>query len=74
VLVELRCADCMLRRKVPHTRAEMRELDRLQAEYRAMIVAEYEKLVADGMETLAACLGPALELDLVSADDFAPRR
>ena len=24
------------------------------------------------MEALAACLGPALELDLVSADDFAP--
>src|SRR3954453_19445267 len=74
VLVELRCSGCMTWLKAPHTRADMRELDRLQAEYRASIVAYYERLVTESMEALAACFGPALELDLVSADDFAPRR
>jgi hypothetical protein len=74
MLVELRCSDCMAWVKAPHTRADMRELDRLQAEFRGAILAQYERLVAESMEALAACLGPALELDLVSADDFAPRR
>ncbi len=73
VLVELRCPDCMTWLKAPHTRADMRELDRQQAEFRAVIVAQYERTVAESMEALAACLGPALALDLVSADDFAPR-
>jgi hypothetical protein len=74
VLVELRCSECQTWLKAPHSRADMRELDRLQAEFRAAIVTQYEQLVAESMEALAACLGPALELDLVSADDFAPRR
>src|SRR3954464_5552603 len=74
VLVELRCSECMTWLKAPHTRADMRELDRLQAEFRASLVAQYERLVTENMEALAACLGPALALDLVSADDFALRR
>ena len=74
VLVELRCSDCMTWLKAPHTRADMRELDRRQAEFRAVILEQYERSVAESMEALAACLGPALELDLVSADDFAPPR
>ena len=73
VMVELRCSDCMTWLKAPHTRADMRELDRLQAEHRSTLVDQYERLVAESMEALAACLGQALELDLVSADDFAPR-
>jgi hypothetical protein len=73
VLVELRCSECMTWLKAPHSRADMRELDRLQSEFRALIQAQYERYVAESMEALAACLGPALELDLVSADDFAPR-
>src|SRR5215216_4312955 len=64
VVVELRCPDCMTWLKAPHTRADMRELDRRQAEYRGEIVASYEKLVAESW-------GRALELDLVDADDFA---
>ena len=47
VVVELRCPDCMTWLKAPHTRADMRELDRRQAEYRGVIVASYEKLVAE---------------------------
>jgi hypothetical protein len=74
VMVELRCSDCMTWLKAPHTRADMRELDRRQAEFRAEIVTQYERSVAESMEALAACLGPALALDLVGADDFAPRR
>jgi hypothetical protein len=71
VVVELRCPDCMTWLKAPHTRADMRELDRRQAQYRAEIVTQYERMVAESMEALAACLATALELDLVSADDFA---
>ena len=71
VVVELRCPDCMTWLKAPHTRADMRELDRRQAEFRAEIVAQYERLVTESMEALATCLGTAFELDLVSADDFA---
>src|SRR4051794_41560205 len=74
VMVELRCSDCMTWLKAPHTKADMRELDRRQAEFRAEIVAQYVRSVAESMEALAACLGPALALDLVSADDFAPSR
>ena len=73
LLVELRCSDCNTWLKAPHTRADMRELDRRQAEFRAEIVAQYERLVAESMEALASCLGTAFELDLVSADDFATR-
>ena len=74
VMVELRCPDCMTWLKAPHTRADMRELDRRQAEFRGQLVAQYEQLVAESMEALATCLGHALEHDLVSADDFAGRR
>ena len=73
VLVELRCSDCMMWLKAPHTRADMRELDRLQAEFRAAILEQYDRSVAESMEALASCLSQALALDLVSADDFAPR-
>jgi hypothetical protein len=73
LLVELRCSDCNTWLKAPHTRADMRELDRLQAEYRTKIVAGYERCVAESMEALATCFEHALALDLVSADDFRPR-
>src|SRR5262245_9262643 len=74
MLVDLRCPECMTWFKAPQTRADMRGLDRRQAEFRTEISAHYEQLVAESMEALAACLGPALELDLVSADDFASPR
>jgi hypothetical protein len=75
--VSLRCSDCMTWLEVPFTRAEMEELDRCQAEWRDEIVAAYERSVSENMEALAAVLGPALERDLLGADDFAtprPRR
>ena len=74
--VSLRCSDCMTWLEVPFTRAEMEELDRCQAEWREEIVAAYERSVSESMEALAEILGPALEQDLVGADDFArsPRR
>src|SRR5205085_8828140 len=74
VMVELRCSDCLIRLQALYTRADMRELDRRQSEWRAAIVAEYERSVSESMQALAACLGPALQLDLVSADDFAVRQ
>jgi hypothetical protein len=72
VLVDLRCSDCMTWLQVPLTREDMAELDRCQTEWREEILAAYERSVSESMEALAAILGPALELDLVSADDFAP--
>src|ERR1700759_2847400 len=74
VLVELRCSDCMTWLKAPHTRSDMRELDRRQAAFRAGILAEYERSVAESMEGLASCRGPALELVLLCGDGLAPRR
>ncbi len=70
--VELRCTDCMTVLQVPFTRTEMQELDRCEAGFRDEIVAAYERQVSESMEALAAVLVPALELDLVGADDFAP--
>jgi hypothetical protein len=72
VVVDLRCSDCMTWLQVPFGREDMAELDRCQSEWRAEIVAAYERSVSESMEALAAILGPALALDLVGADDFAP--
>ena len=72
VEVELRCTDCMTILQVPFTREEMEELDRSEAACREQIVAEYERSVSESMEALAAVLVPALEQDLLGADDFAP--
>lgn len=77
VNVALRCSDCMTWLEVPFSREEMEELDRHQAEWREEIVAAYERSVSENMQALAAVLGPALERDLLGADDFAtprPRR
>lgn len=74
VIVDLRCSDCMTWLQVPFTRADMEELDRCQVQWREEIVAAYERSVSESMEALAAVLGPALALDLVGADDFAPHR
>jgi len=73
VLVDLRCSDCMTVLHVPLTREDMAELDRCQTEWRDEILAAYERSVSESMEALAAILGPALELDLLGADDFAPQ-
>ena len=70
VVVSLRCSDCMTWLEVPFTREEMAELDRCQAEWREEIVAAYERSVSESMEALAEILGPALEQDLLGADDF----
>jgi hypothetical protein len=71
VLVDLRCPECMTHLQAPFTRAAMAELDRRQSEWRDEILAAYERAVLQSMEALAACLVPALEQDLIGADDFA---
>jgi threonine synthase len=72
--LDLRCSECGDTVSVTCTKAEVRELDRLQAEWRREIVSAYERSVAEAMDALATCLGTALERDLIGADDFAPRR
>jgi hypothetical protein len=72
-MVDLRCTECLTHLQVPYSRADMAELDRCQSEWREEIVAAYERSVTENMEALAACLGAALDRDLIGADDFAPR-
>ena len=72
MIVDLRCPDCMAVLQVAYSREDMAELDRCQSAWRDEIVAAYERSVAESMQALAAILGPALEQDLVGADDFAP--
>lgn len=74
VMVELRCADCMTWLSEPFTRGEVRELDRRQAECRQALLEAYERSVSESMDALATLFGAALALDLIDADDFAPRR
>jgi hypothetical protein len=74
VLVELRCADCASWLSETFTRGEVRELDREQAECRQVLVDAYERSVSESMDALAKLFGVALSLDLIGADDFAPRR
>lgn len=74
MVVELRCADCQAWLSEPHTRAEVRDLDRRQAEWREELVAAYERSVTESMDALARLFGAALARDLIGADDFAPRR
>jgi predicted amidophosphoribosyltransferase len=73
VSVELRCGECGRWVTEACTRAEVRALDQRQAEWREIILAGYERSVAETMDALAKCLGVALALDLIGADDFAPR-
>ena len=73
VLVDLRCPECGQWRQGALTRAQMTDLDRDQARARKALQDSYERLVVESMEAEAVSLGMALELDLVGADDFAPR-
>ena len=72
--VDLRCPECFMWMQERCTRTDLAELDKHQAASRKQLVDAYEKSVVESMEALAFCLGTALELDLLGADDFAPRR
>jgi hypothetical protein len=72
VIVDLRCGDCATWLSEAFTRAEVRELDRRQAEFRQVMLDAYERSVTESMDELATLFGIALSLDLIGADDFAP--
>ena len=74
MVVDLRCPECFTWMQECCTRAELAALDGQQAAWRELLVDAYERSVTESMEALALCLGAALELDLLGADDFAPRR
>jgi hypothetical protein len=74
VLVDLRCPECEMWMQGSFTKADAEELDRLQSTCRDQIVTAYEQSVSESMRALAFNLATALELDLLSADDFAPPR
>ena len=75
-IVELRCPECHTRMQGAYSKQDVETLDRLHAAWRQELVTEYERSVAESMESLIVCLSTALELDLVGPDDFAvpPRR
>ena len=73
LLVEIRCPECFAWMEAPYTRRELAELDREQAAARQLLVDAYERCVTESMEALRECLGAALALDLIDADDFAWR-
>jgi hypothetical protein len=73
VIVYLRCPECLAWMQASFSKADMKELDRLQTVGREEIQSAYEDQVAEAMEALIACLQTALALDLVGPDDFAPR-
>ena len=74
MMVDLRCPECFTWMQECCSRGELAQLDKLQAAWRELMVDAYERSVTESMEALAVCLGAALALDLVGADDFAPRR
>jgi hypothetical protein len=76
VLVDFRCPECTAWLQGCLSKAEVEELDRLQTACREQIVSAYERSVSESMRALAFNLATALEMDLLSADDFAvpPRR
>jgi hypothetical protein len=74
MLVDLRCPECFMWMQECCSRGDLAELDKRQAACREVLVDAYERSVVESMEALAVCLGQAFELDLVGADDFAPRR
>ena len=74
MLVDLRCPECFMWMQECCSRVDLAELDKRQAAWREVLVDAYERSVVESMEALAVCLGQAFELDLVGADDFAPRR
>ena len=73
LLVELRCPECFVVVQICHTSEEMAALDRSQAASREVLVAAYERAVAENMAALADAFREGLARDLVTADDFAPR-
>jgi hypothetical protein len=74
MMVDLRCPECFMWMQECCTPGELAALDKRQAAWRELLVEAYERSVTESMEALIVCLGVALELDLVGADDFAPRR
>lgn len=72
--LELRCLECFASAHAGSDKRELIALDRAQAEARGRLVDAYESSVRENMGALAACFGRALELDLIAADDFAPRK
>jgi len=72
--VELRCPECFAILRGSFSEQDVAALDRAQIAARATLVTAYERCVTESMEALADCLAEALALDLVGADDFAPRR
>jgi hypothetical protein len=74
MVVDLRCPECFTWMQECCTRDELAQLDGQQAAWRELLVEAYERSVTESMEALALCLGAALALDLLGADDFAPRR
>ena len=71
--VTLRCPECHSCFRADCTLVELHALETRQAEARAAIAAGYQRAGLESMRALAGTFEAALALDLLSADDFAPR-
>jgi ribosomal protein S27E len=71
VLVRLRCPECFHACAGSVTHRALAEYDEELVDSRNVIRAQYEAVVRHNMEELLERFARALELDLITADDFA---
>lgn len=74
VSVVLHCPECLAWMSGVFSAERARELDRQVANGRAELRASYRRAVRRNMQTALEAFAQALELDLIGADDFRPRR
>jgi hypothetical protein len=71
VRLQLRCGQCRDETTGDYDHAQVAEYDRALVEARLELTALYRAVVRSNMQDEAERLRVALELDLLSADDFA---
>ena len=74
ISLRLRCPECLAAMQGTFPAARVRELDRELTAGRALVREAYERVVRRHMYQELQSLRNALARDLISADDFLPRR
>jgi hypothetical protein len=74
LFLRLRCPECLTVTSGTFAQERVAEFDRMLVEGKEATIAQYEAAVRHNMEELLARFRIALELDLISAEDFAPSR
>lgn len=74
ISLRLRCPECLAAMEGTYPAMQVRELDRVLSAGRASVRDAYERVVRRHMYQELQALRNALARDLISADDFRPRR